>query len=181
VEAALDCQFSVKAALLDPGTMIVSGCSQITEVVMKVGEMCRRAVIAVDNNLNLNAAAETMRTHHVGLLVVYRAGDELRRPIGVLTDRDIVIEVIAKNVDPSSVTVDDVMTRQPMVAEETEQLSDVLQAMRIAGIRRVPVVDARGALAGVVAIDDAFEVITGFMCDITGSIKSEQRHERRAR
>lgn len=148
---------------------------------MKVGEICKRAVIAVDNSTDVDAAAETMRKHHVGYLIVYKAGDELRRPIGVLTDRDIVIEVIANKVDPVAVTVDDVMTRQPMVAEETEQLGDVLQAMRIAGVRRVPVVDARGALAGVVAIDDAFDVITGFMCDITGSVKNEQRQERRAR
>lgn len=148
---------------------------------MKVGEICRRGVIAVADDADINTAAETMRTHHVGFLIVHRAGDELRRPIGVLTDRDIVVEVIAKKVDPAAVTVADVMSRQPMVADETEQLGDVLQAMRIAGIRRVPVVDARGALAGVVSIDDAFDVITGFMCDITGSVKNEQRQERRAR
>jgi predicted transcriptional regulator len=64
-----------------------------------------------------------------------------------------------------------------LVANESEQLGDVLQAMRMAGIRRVPVVDTRGALTGVIAIDDAFDVITGFMCDITGSVKNEQRQE----
>lgn len=147
---------------------------------MKVGDICRRAVISIDNTMDINAAAEMMRTHHVGFLIVYKFGDELRRPIGVITDRDIVVEVIAKKVDPGTVTVDDLMTRRPLVANETEELSDVLQAMRIAGIRRVPVVDTRGALVGVVAIDDAFDVITGFMCDITGSVKSEQRHERHA-
>jgi Mg/Co/Ni transporter MgtE len=73
------------------------------------------------------------------------------------------------------------MTRHPLVARETEELGDVLQAMRTAGIRRVPVADTRGALVGVVAIDDAFDVITGFMCDITGLVKNEQRQERRAR
>lgn len=148
---------------------------------MKVGDICKRAVIAVDNTMDITAASELMRLHHVGFLIVYKLGDDLRRPIGVLTDRDIVIEVIAKKVDPASITVDDLMTRQPLVADESEQLSDVLQAMRMAGIRRVPVVDARGALAGVVAIDDAFDVITGFMCDITGSVKNEQRQERRSR
>jgi CBS domain-containing protein len=131
--------------------------------------------------MNIVAAAELMRLHHVGFLIVYQLGDDLRRPVGVLTDRDIVIEVIAKKVDPASITVEDLMTRQPLVANESEQLSDVLQAMRMVGVRRVPVVDARGALAGVVAIDDAFDVITGFMCDITGSVKSEQRQERRSR
>lgn len=148
---------------------------------MKVSDICKRAVVSIDNTMDINAAAELMRQHHVGFLIVHKSGDELRRPIGVLTDRDIVIEVIAKKVDPASLTVDDLMTRKPLVADETEELGDVLQAMRMAGIRRVPVVDARGALTGVVAIDDAFDVITGFMCDITGSVKSEQRHERRSR
>lgn len=148
---------------------------------MKVGDICRRGAISIDNSMDIPAAAELMREQHVGFLVVYKTGDELRRPIGVLTDRDVIIEVVAKQVDPAALTVDDLMSRQPLVANENEELGDVLQAMRHAGIRRVPVVDARGALAGVVAIDDAFDVITGFMCDITGSIKNEQRQERRAR
>jgi predicted transcriptional regulator len=144
---------------------------------MKVGDICKRAVISTENSTDITAAAELMRQHHVGFLIVYKSGDELRRPIGVLTDRDIVIEVVAKKVDPASLKVDDLMTRQPLVANESEQLGDVLQAMRMAGIRRVPVVDTRGALTGVIAIDDAFDVITGFMCDITGSVKNEQRQE----
>jgi predicted transcriptional regulator len=144
---------------------------------MKVGDICKRAVISTENSTDITAAAELMREHHVGFLIVYKSGDELRRPIGVLTDRDIVIEVVAKKVDPASLKVDDLMTRQPLVANESEQLGDVLQAMRMAGIRRVPVVDTRGALTGVIAIDDAFDVITGFMCDITGSVKNEQRQE----
>ena len=148
---------------------------------MKIGDICRRPVISIDNAMDLPAAAQLMREHHVGFLVVYKTGDELRRPIGVLTDRDMVIEVMAKKVDPAALTVEDVMSRQPLVATDNEELADVLQAMRIAGIRRVPVVDVRGALSGVFAIDDAFDLITGFMCDITGSVKSEQRQERRSR
>jgi CBS domain containing-hemolysin-like protein len=79
------------------------------------------------------------------------------------------------------VTVDEVMTRRPLIAAENDELSDLLHAMRTAGIRRVPVVDGRGALTGIIAIDDVIEVITGLMCDITLSIKSEQRQEWRTR
>ncbi len=67
------------------------------------------------------------------------------------------------------------------MATETDELADALQAMRMAGIRRVPVVDARGILVGILALDDALDVITNLLCDITGSIKSEQRREWRAR
>lgn len=148
---------------------------------MKIAEVCRRGAIAIASNEGISEAARLMREHHVGFLIVYQSGDDLRRPIGVLTDRDLVIEVMAKRVDPEALRVDDVMTRKPLVAIETEDLGDLLQAMRLGGVRRVPVVDVRGALTGVIAIDDVFDVITNFMCDLTGSIKHEQRVERRAR
>jgi len=148
---------------------------------MKIGEYCKRAVIAIASNADAAQAAKLMREEHVGFVIVYRDGDSSQKPIGVLTDRDLVLGVMARDVDPHAVTVDDVMTRQPLVANETDELSDMLQGMRLAGIRRVPVVDDRGALVGIMAIDDALDLITGLMCDIAGSIKSEQRQEWRAR
>lgn len=148
---------------------------------MKVCECCKRAVIAISDSADTIDAAKLMRQQHVGFLVVYKEGDELRKPIGVLTDRDLVLAVMARDVGAHTVTVQDVMTRKPLVASETDELSDVLQAMRMGGIRRVPVVDVRGALVGIVAVDDAIAIVTGLMCDIAGSIKSEQRQEWRSR
>jgi CBS domain-containing protein len=148
---------------------------------MNVGEYCKRAVIAIASSSDAAEAAKLMRQQHVGFLIVHREGDELRKPVGVLTDRDLVLGVMARDVDPHAVTVDDVMSRKPLTANEADELSEVLQAMRLAGFRRVPVVDARGALSGIMAIDDAIDVVTGLMCDIAGSIKSGQRQEWRAR
>jgi CBS domain-containing protein len=148
---------------------------------MRVGEICKRAVVSIGSKLDVAEAAKLMREKHVGLLVVVKEGEEIRRPVGVLTDRDIVLQVITRDVSPSAVTVEDVMTRQPLIASESDDLSEVLQAMRVGGIRRVPVVDMRGALSGIIAIDDAVDFITGLLCDITGSIQNEQRQERRAR
>ena len=148
---------------------------------MKVGELCRRGVVSIPDDVDMSAAAELMREQHVGFLVAYKRNDDIRHPVGVITDRDVVLEVIAAKVEPSSVTVADVMSRQPLIADEADDLSDVLQAMRIAGIRRVPVVDPRGALVGIFAMDDALDVITSLLCDMTGSVKNEQRQEWRAR
>jgi len=148
---------------------------------MKVGQYCKRGPVAIASNADVVDVAQLMRERHIGFLVVYEQGDDIRKPIGVLTDRDIVLGVVAKNIDPHSVTVKDVMTRQPLVADEADELSEALQAMRMAGIRRVPVVDTRGALTGVMALDDAIDLVTGLLCDISGSIKSEQRQEWRAR
>ncbi len=148
---------------------------------MKVGEYCKKAVVAIASSSDAAEAAKLMRKRHVGFLIVHREGDALQKPVGVLTDRDLVLGVMARDIDPHAVTVDDIMSRQPLIANEADELSDMLQAMRLAGIRRMPVVDARGALTGIMAIDDAVEVVTGLMCDIAGSIKSEQRQEWRAR
>jgi CBS domain-containing protein len=148
---------------------------------MKVGEYCKKAVVAIASSADAADAAKLMRDEHVGFLIVHREGDALRRPVGVLTDRDLVLGVMARDVDPYSISVDDVMTRQPLIANEADELNDMLQGMRLAGVRRVPVVDVRGALIGVIAIDDAIDIVTGLMCDIAGSIKSEQRQEWRTR
>src|SRR5688572_29719323 len=148
---------------------------------MKVGQYCKRRVVCINSSADIVEAAKMMRDEHVGFLIVYERGDDIRKPIGVLTDRDIVLEVLAKDVDPHAVTVKDAMTRQPLIASETDELGEALQAMRMAGIRRVPVVDARGALTGIFALDDGIDLITGLLCDISGSIKSEQRQEWRAR
>lgn len=148
---------------------------------MKIGEYCKRGVVAIASSADAAEAAKLMRSTHVGFLIVHHEGDALRKPVGVLTDRDLVLGVMARDLDSHSVTVDDVMTRKPLIADESDDLNDLLQAMRLAGVRRVPVVDARGALVGIMAIDDAIDVVTGLMCDIAGSIKSEQRQEWRAR
>ena len=148
---------------------------------MKVGQYCKRGVVAVAGSDDVVDVSRLMREEHVGFLVVYEHGDEIRRPIGVLTDRDIVLGVTAKEVDPHTVTAKDVMTPRPLLATEEDELGETLQAMRMAGVRRVPVVNTPGALVGVFALDDAIELVTGLIGDITASIKCEQRQEWRSR
>lgn len=148
---------------------------------MNVAQYCKRSVIAVSHLADVADAANLMREAHVGFLVVYRDRDPARRPIGVLTDRDIVLQVTARDVSPHDVTVEDVMTPRPMTAALGDDLIELMHGMRLAGIRRVPVVDERGALAGVIAVDDVIDVISGLIGDIAGSIKSEQRQEWRTR
>lgn len=148
---------------------------------MNVGQYCKHAVVTVDAGASISEASYVMRDEHVGFLVVVNEGDPARRPVGVLTDRDIVLQIIARDVSPASVTVADVMTAKPMIATQSDDLNDLMQAMRLAGIRRVPVVDSRGALTGVIAIDDALDIVAGLLCDICGSIRNEQRQEWNAR
>jgi CBS domain-containing protein len=148
---------------------------------MRVGDYCKHGVVTVSTTADVAEMARTMRDEHVGFLVVVAEGDPTRRPLGVVTDRDIVLQVCAREVDPHSVTAADVMSRQPLVASETDDLNEVLQAMRVAGFRRIPVLASSGSLTGIIAIDDAVDVVAGLLCDISGSIRNEQRQERRLR
>lgn len=149
---------------------------------MNAGSVCKRGVITVAPTDDLIAAAHVMREKHVGYLIVSEpltARD--RRVVGVLTDRDIVVAVLAQEVDARSLKVGDVMTRNPLLIEQGQSIEAVLRLMREAGVRRVPVVDRSGALTGVLSIDDVLETIAEQLINIAGSIRNEQRMERAVR
>ena len=124
-------------------------------------ELCQRKVVTVRRHEELGTAAWMMRERNVGCLVVVEpagiAGGE--RPVGTLTDRDIVTNVIVRQADPREVSVEDVMTRHPITVPTNAPIEDALQRMREARVRRVPVVDERGRLAGILALDDIFEYL----------------------
>ena len=94
-----------------------------------------------------------------GCLVVVEPAGAIggEKPIGMLTDRDIVTNVIVRESDPRGLMVDDVMTRHPVMIWASATLEDALQCMRSGAVRRVPVIDDRGLLAGILALDDIFE------------------------
>ncbi|HEX3844109.1 MAG TPA: CBS domain-containing protein [Steroidobacteraceae bacterium] len=149
---------------------------------MNAGSVCKRGVITVTPSDDLVAAAYVMREKHVGYLIVSEGlPARSRRIVGVLTDRDIVVAVLAQEVDAHALKVGDVMTRDPLIIEESQSIEAVLHHMREAGVRRVPVVDRSGALTGVLSIDDVLETIAEQLINIAGSIRNEQRMERAVR
>jgi predicted transcriptional regulator len=151
------------------------------ENVMRVGDYCKHGVVTVPSSSDVVDAANLMRQEHIGFLVVVESGDAMRKPVGVLTDRDIVVQVVGRGVDPHKVTVADVMSPKPMVATEADDLNEAMQGMRIAGIRRMPVLSREGMLTGVIAMDDVLDVVAGLVCDMCGTVRNEQRQERRVR
>jgi CBS domain-containing protein len=149
---------------------------------MRVGEHCNRNTVTIKPGAALAEAAAVMREKHVGFLIVVDDAEPWRRvPIGVLTDRDIVVQVFAPGANPQSLSVADVMTRNPIMASEQDDLGELLTRLREAGVRRAPVLDIFGGLIGVIAMDDAIELVTDLLCDISGLIRQEQRVERRQR
>ena len=108
-------------------------------------------------------------------------GSILRVPVGILTDRDIVVAVVAKEIDPHTLTVGEVMTGELLKVREQDGITDVLLLMREKGVRRVPVVSRSGALAGIVAIDDVLELVAEEMDAFVHTLRSEHVRETRVR
>ncbi|HSN18613.1 MAG TPA: CBS domain-containing protein [Gammaproteobacteria bacterium] len=139
---------------------------------MNVGDICNRVVATIGANQTAQEAAELMRTLHVGTLVVTEPDSGQPAPVGILTDRDLTIDVMAEGLNPEEVLVADIMTSNPVMAEEDQDVSDALDAMSSEGIRRVPVLNQERALVGILALDDVMHVLARDMermADIVGT------------
>ena len=150
---------------------------------MRTGTICQRSLFTVRRSDSATHAAWIMRDKHVGYLVVVEddAAGGYPRPVGVLTDRDIVVTVVAREMDPRSVAVKDLMTPNPATVVESEPMESALRKMRELGVRRVPVVSCRGELVGILASDDILQVIAGDAQDLVATIRDERQVEGRLR
>lgn len=143
---------------------------------MRTAEVCTRDVVATRRNTSLTDAAKLMRENHVGSIVILDDA-EPGKPAGILTDRDIVVSVVAAGLDNRTMTVGEVMSTGVVTALEDDDALATLKSMRRRGIRRMPVVDRAGELCGIVSLDDLMEVAGGAIDDIVGAITSERSLE----
>ena len=148
---------------------------------MQVGEICNREVIVVERDVSVREAAALMRQYHVGDLVVAEELAGKRAPVGIVTDRDIAIEVVAMGVDPEALTVGEVMGPELITVGEKETVYDTLHRMRQHGVRRIPVVDAQGGLAGIVSLADLLEFLAEEISYLSKVELREQAREARVR
>lgn len=133
---------------------------------MSVGSICNREVVVTPPETSITEAAGLMREYHVGDLVVVqeRGGEQI--PLGIVTDRDIIVEVIAKDVALDAANVGDIMSPELNVARESDGIWDTLKRMRIKGIRRLPVVNESGALVGILSFDDVLQLLADELSEL---------------
>ena len=148
---------------------------------MNAGELCNRQVITATRDMNISEAAQLMRDCHVGSLVVIENRDNRVEPVGILTDRDIVVEVLAENVDPDSLTVGDIMASAVLKVCEQDSILDTAQRMRARGVRRVPVVSNQCELLGILAQDDILELLSEELSLLVKVTRRESEQEIRKR
>lgn len=148
---------------------------------MAVGEICNREVVIAEKMLSVVDAAQLMRRHHVGDLVVVEEKDGRKHPVGIVTDRDIVVEVVAAGVNPDTLKVGDIMGPEVATVRESEGLFEALRYMRGKGVRRMPVVDREGGLVGILTLDDLLGLLAEEMTELAKLVSHERQREATAR
>lgn len=144
---------------------------------MNISDICTRSVVHIDADQSVHAAAELMRKRHVGSLVVIEKPDGEHVPVGIITDRDIVLAVIAPGIDAGVLTVGDVMSRRLASCSEGDDLFDAIATMRRHGVRRLPVLNGKGGLAGVVSADDIYGALGMHLQELSQALTREQVRE----
>jgi CBS domain-containing protein len=121
---------------------------------MTIGKFCNRNVVCATRETPVVEAANLMRQHHVGDLIVVEQKAGRKTPLGIVTDRDIVVEVVAPGVDPRTIKLGDLLVGRLVTVAEDLGRNDAVRLMATSGVRRLPVVDASGGLVGIVTLDD---------------------------
>jgi CBS domain-containing protein len=124
------------------------------EEIMNVGEMCTRGVVCTSQSASLQEVAALMRDRHVGEIVIVTGPPGAPAPVGIITDRDIVRAQLEHTADLSRLRVADAMTTDLLTLGVDQALEEAIESMRARGIRRAPVVTAKGALFGFISTDD---------------------------
>jgi CBS domain-containing protein len=144
---------------------------------MSVGQYCNRDVVVVAKQEPVQEAIRLMRRHHVGDVVVVDSLGENVKPVGILTDRDIVLEILAQDIDMNTVRISDVMTYKLLTVTEDTSILDAIELMREKAVRRLPVVNASGFLVGIITVDDILEIITEQLHGIVSLVARQNKTE----
>lgn len=148
---------------------------------MTIGAICTRETIVAKSDDTIVTVAKLMRRHHVGDVVIVKESEVGNVPIGIVTDRDLAIEILAQETSPDVVTVGDIMSYELVTVRETEGIWDVIQTMRSKGVRRIPIVNQHGGLVGIVALDDILDLLCDELTSLVKLVTREQGQERSLR
>ena len=148
---------------------------------MRVRDVCTTEVVCCRPQASALDAARLMRHKHVGDVVVVSDAEGERVPVGVVTDRDLVVEVLGNGRDAAQTPLSELMRNPVVIASDSEDGSAVAERMRFHGVRRIPVVDERGSLMGIVTLDDLLRVQLGDMQNLLASQAKAQRREQTSR
>ena len=148
---------------------------------MTIREFCTKEVVTTGKGSSITEVAQQMRKCHVGDVVAVERRGEQNIPVGIITDRDIVVQLIAPGMDPDAVTAGEIMSSELIIARGDDSIWDTLQRMRGKGVRRIPVVNEEGGLEGILTVDDLIELLAGELTLLAKIAAQGQALERKQR
>lgn len=140
---------------------------------MPISELCNREVIIIQKEETVLEAARLMRQHHVGNVIIVEERNGIKKPIGIVTDRDLVVEIMATELDPAVITVGDITVSKLVTVQENTGIFDAIQYMRRKAVRRSPVIDDRGELIGIITLDDLLQLLSEELSELARLAKHE--------
>ncbi len=123
---------------------------------MKLRDIMNTEVVAVRKDVTIKKAAKLLREKEVGSVIVT---DEKDMPVGIVTDRDIVKQVLAMDKDPGKIAVEEIMSAPVITADENDEIFYAVRILSESNIRRLPIVNNHGYLRGIVSIDDIIVIL----------------------
>ena len=148
---------------------------------MPIGEICNRDTVIVKRDDTVLEAAQLMRQHHVGDVVVVEERDGVQIPVGIVTDRDLVVEIMATELDPGVITVGDIMEQELVTVKESVGIFEAIQYMRSKTVRRLPIVNENSELVGILSLDDLLELLSEELLAIAKLVNYQRQKETRLR
>jgi CBS domain-containing protein len=140
------------------------------EVDMSLRNLCRKEVVTVKSGTTVKEVANLMEEKNIGSVVIDGEGEKF----GIVTDRDILLRVLSKNLDPNTTPIDDVMTwKLVLILREDMGLFEALEQVKKSAVRRFPVVNDEGSLVGIITVDDIITLLGKELSDVARIIENE--------
>lgn len=144
---------------------------------MTIARICRREIVTIDAASTLQAAAALMRGRHVGALVVTVEGEAHEKAVGIVTDRDLVLEILSRDLNPRDIRVGELASRHLASVPEEAGIAEAVAVMQSAAVRRLLVTAADGRLVGFVSSDDLLEALAGELGGLAQALRSGMARE----
>jgi len=140
---------------------------------LNAGMVCSRDVDLAEKDESVYEAAKRMQARRVGTLIVL---DDAKKPCGIVTDRDLVVRVLATSKDPETAWLRDVVSSPVHVVRDDAAIEEAVRTMRAERCRRVVVVDTAGRLVGILSLDDVLSIMAEQMRAVAALLESEAPH-----
>ena len=148
---------------------------------MSLRDIYNPNVITVLESTPVLEAASRMRENHVGDLVVVARKAGRTVPVGIVTDRDLAVGVLAKKAPAEHLTAGDIMSLQLVTISESEGVFDAVRKMKRSGVRRLPVVNAKGGLVGILTADDLLDLLGQELAALAALVRGQRKREKKIR